>query len=74
MATSPQLQGQGVGGSVLLAAVDHVRDASGLLMWCNARTPAQAFYERAGFAAVGDRWQLADIGPHIRMWLAIDNP
>jgi GNAT superfamily N-acetyltransferase len=68
MATAAELQGRGVGSTLLRAALDHVAAAGGALVWCNARTPAQEFYARAGFATYGEPWELGDIGPHIRMW------
>lgn len=68
MATAPEVQGQGVGGAVLSAAIDYVRTAGGTVMWANARIPAQRFYEGHGFSTVGDSWNDPKIGPHIRMW------
>jgi GNAT superfamily N-acetyltransferase len=69
MATEPGLRSRGIGGRVLAAALDHVARQGGGLVWCNARLPAQRFYERAGFAAHGDPWNEPDIGPHVAMWL-----
>lgn len=68
MATDPTRRNQGIGARLLAAALDHVRHAGGELVWCNARVPAQRFYERAGFTAHGDPWDDPDIGPHIAMW------
>jgi len=69
MATTPQRRGQGIGAQVLRVALDHVAAAGGDLVWCNARLPAQRFYERAGFRPHGVPWDDPDIGPHIAMWL-----
>jgi GNAT superfamily N-acetyltransferase len=71
MATAPELRGQGIGAAVLAAALGHVADAGGTLVWCHARTPAQRFYERAGFAPYGEPWEEPVIGPHIRMARAL---
>jgi GNAT superfamily N-acetyltransferase len=68
MATDPAHRSAGVGTRVLQAALDHVRVHGGALVWCNARTPARRFYERAGFATHGDPWDDPEIGPHIAMW------
>ncbi|MEP6697712.1 MAG: GNAT family N-acetyltransferase [Pseudonocardiales bacterium] len=68
MATSATRRGQGIGGDVLAAAIAHIEQHGGGLLWCNARTPARSFYERAGFAAYGDHWDDPAIGPHVRMW------
>lgn len=69
MATAEGRRGRGIGTLVLRAALDHVAAAGGELVWCNARVPARAFYERAGFTPHGDPWDEADIGPHIAMWI-----
>lgn len=67
MAVEESHRGQGQGAALVEVAVAHVARAGGGLLWCNARTPAQAFYERAGFVAVTDRWDEPDIGPHVGM-------
>ena len=67
MATEAALRGRGVGARVLAAALDHARAHGAELVWCNARIPARAFYERAGFVAHGDEWDDPDIGPHVAM-------
>ena len=74
MATVPERRSQGIGALVLQAALDHVRDAGGGLVWCNARVPAQGFYEGAGFRAHGSPWDDPEIGPHIAMWLEVGSP
>jgi GNAT superfamily N-acetyltransferase len=68
MATAPDCRGQGVGAAVLEALVAHARAHGGGVLWCNARTPAQAFYERAGLVTRGEPWVDPEIGPHVRMW------
>lgn len=68
MATEPGLRSRGVGRRVLDAALDHIATAGGELVWCNARVPAQRFYERAGFTTHGEPWIDPEIGPHIAMW------
>ena len=73
MATAPERRGQGIGARVLQAALDHVAAGGGDLVWCNARVPAQRFYERAGFQPHGTPWDDPDIGPHIAMWLDLSS-
>lgn len=53
MATAEAARGRGVGRAALDAAVDHVRAAGAVLLWCNARDVALTFYERAGFVVAG---------------------
>lgn len=71
MATADGWRGKGVGAEVLQAALDHVAARGGGLVWCNARTPAAAFYARAGFVEIGEPWDDPEIGPHVRMWRAV---
>jgi GNAT superfamily N-acetyltransferase len=68
MATAEGHRGEGIGARVIDAVLDHVADAGGELVWCNARVPARRFYERAGFAVHGDEWVDPEIGPHVAMW------
>jgi ribosomal protein S18 acetylase RimI-like enzyme len=68
MATHPNVRNQGLGTAVLGAALGHVADHGGGLLWCNARVPAVGLYRRAGFTIYGKEWIDPDIGPHIVMW------
>jgi len=72
MATAEDHRNRGVGGAVLAAVVDHVARHGGGLLWCNARTPATAFYERAGFTPRGESWIDPEIGPHIAMQVTVN--
>jgi GNAT superfamily N-acetyltransferase len=67
MATAPQARGKGAGTAVLDALVGRAIAAGALRVWCNARTPARSLYERAGFRAVSEEFELPDIGPHFVM-------
>ncbi|HEV7206423.1 MAG TPA: GNAT family N-acetyltransferase [Jatrophihabitans sp.] len=69
MATAPSRRSQGIGGLVLDAAVALVADRGGRLLWCGARLPAVAFYERHGFTTEGDEYVQPETGlPHVHMW------
>ncbi|HEY8545407.1 MAG TPA: GNAT family N-acetyltransferase [Acidimicrobiales bacterium] len=70
MAVAPGWRGQGLGQAVLDALLAHVEAAGGGTVWCNARVPARGFYERAGFTALGEPFELPDIGPHVVMTTA----
>lgn len=74
MATLPGRRGEGLGARVLGSAVAHVVNCGGSLLWCNARVPAQRFYERQGFLPVGATWEDPVIGPHVRMWRDLRSP
>jgi GNAT superfamily N-acetyltransferase len=74
MASDPAVRGQGYGALALTAALDHARAHGGMRVWCNARTPAVGFYERYGFVATGEEFDLPDAGPHYLMWVALPAP
>jgi predicted GNAT family N-acyltransferase len=67
MATSADLRGHGIGAELIAATVRHIAVSGGGLLWCNARVPAEAFYARAGFLAMDNRWDDPLIGPHVGM-------
>ncbi len=63
MATDPDLQGTGVGRRLLQAVEREVGEG----LWCNARTTALPFYEKAGWKTVSETFDVAGVGPHRRM-------
>jgi len=67
MATAPHARGNGAGTAVLDALVQHALAHGASRVWCNARTPALSLYERAGFSAVSEEFELPQIGPHYVM-------
>ena len=71
MATREDLRSGGIGAAVMGALVDHVASRGGGVLWCHARTPAVAFYEREGFAPCGEAFDEEAIGPHILMWRTV---
>lgn len=68
MATREEVRGEGAGRAVLERCFEHARQTGASFLWCNARTPAVAFYERMGMARVGETFDLQGIGPHCVMW------
>lgn len=68
MATVPGARGLGAGTAVLDALLAHAR-SHGATRVCNARSRARSLYERAGFRAVSDEFEIAEIGPHFVMEL-----
>jgi hypothetical protein len=72
MATAEHVRSQGLGELVLDAVVEHVVRSGGRLLWCNARIRAVPFYERAGFATLGEFWDEPMVGPHIVMWRVVE--
>ncbi len=61
MAVLDRYRGYGVGAALLEQAVDKARHLGFTEVFLNAQTHALAFYERAGFVAVGDEFQEAGI-------------
>lgn len=67
MATTPELQGEGIGAKVLATCLEHAKSRGGSLIWCNARTSALEFYRKYGFETVGDEFDTPGVGPHFVM-------
>ncbi len=68
MATLVQFRGQGAGSAIVNHA-ESVLKADGVeILWCNARTSAQGYYEKLGFKTHGDVFDYPPIGPHIVMY------
>jgi len=55
-AVLPAVQGQGIGSSMLRYITDFVIIQQGIRLWCNARTTAISFYEKAGFIRTGKKF------------------
>jgi GNAT superfamily N-acetyltransferase len=64
MATVPEMRGHGIGGALLEAGVAEVAGRGGRRVWCNGRTGALAFYQRHGFTARGEEFDVPPVGPH----------
>ena len=43
------------------------REGRAGLLWCNARLPAVGFYQKLGWAAVSDVFEIPTAGPHVKM-------
>lgn len=67
MATVPSLRHAGAGRALLEHCFAHIRQQQGRLLWCNARLVAVGFYERLGFVAEGEQFDIDPIGPHYVM-------
>ncbi len=71
MATAADARSRGAGGAVLQELLAHARARGASRVWCNARTPARRFYERAGFGVCSEVFEIAPIGPHVVMERAL---
>lgn len=73
MAVDPSRQGGGIGRAVLAAAIEAARGAGAPLIWANARMTAMAFYESAGFMALGEEYLTAETHlPHKKIVLPLN--
>ncbi len=71
MATLPDFRHAGFGTALLAACVAHARAERAALLWCNARTSGAAFYAKHGWQILGAEFDIPTVGPHFRMWLAL---
>ena len=71
MATAREARGRGAGGAVLAALIGHARAHGAREVWASVRTPARTLYERAGFYADSDVYEVPRIGPHVLMRLRL---
>lgn len=71
MATLASARGRGLGATLVAFCIEHAREADGERVWCNARLAARTLYERAGLEVVGERFEIAGIGPHLLMCMRL---
>jgi GNAT superfamily N-acetyltransferase len=67
MATAPIARGRGAGTAVLDALLRHAREHGASSVWASVRPSARSLYERAGFRATSEVFELPEIGPHLMM-------
>ncbi|MGE0637090.1 MAG: GNAT family N-acetyltransferase [Bacteroidia bacterium] len=69
MGTLPEFQGKGLAAKVLAAleetAKQHWNARTG---WLQARIAAIPFYEKCGWTAYGEEYDVNKVGPHRSMW------
>lgn len=69
MAVSDERRGTGAGKTLLEFSLDYIRKKEvASIVWCNARQAAAGFYSRQGWQEDGELFEVAGIGPHIKMW------
>ena len=74
MATLPDMQGRGAGRALVEEGLRVARADGAAAMWCNARVGARGFYEKLGFVAVGDEFELPVAGKHYVMIKELKEP
>ena len=65
MATEEHVRGKGYGAKLMERAESYVVGKGGRYIWANARLHAVSFYEKMGYARVGQTFHIPDVGPHI---------
>ena len=71
MAVVPERQGEGLGSRLVRGVIALPQVQVRPLIWCNARISARGFYERLGFTALGEVFEVPKIGPHIVMIIEV---
>jgi GNAT superfamily N-acetyltransferase len=71
MATEPEVRGQGCGSKLVAGCVEHAKQHGASRFWCTARESAKRFYDVLGFATLGDKFEIPDVGPHYVMELPL---
>lgn len=68
MAVAERYQKLGIGCELLRAVDEHVASQKERrILWCNARVPAAAFYQKFGWQIVSEVFEIPTAGPHVRM-------
>ena len=67
MATLAGARGRGAGRALVERGAERARVDEAGLLWCQARVTARGFYEKLGFAAEGDPFDLPRTGRHYVM-------
>ena len=69
MAVAKHLQSKGLGNILLQAGIDRAVSMGSTYVWARARNNALYFYERNGFATIGDQFidEASGLGHHLVM-------
>jgi ribosomal protein S18 acetylase RimI-like enzyme len=68
MATKPDHQRKGLSQELLKMAFPIIKQNFCSLLWCNARTSAVGFYQKAGFEKMGEEFEIPSVGSHFLMY------
>ena len=73
MATDPLFQRQGLGSLIIAQALEELKTRGCDLLWFNARTSAEIFYDKLGFKSLDQIFDIPLIGPHKVMYMWVQN-
>jgi ribosomal protein S18 acetylase RimI-like enzyme len=71
MATDPEYRGKGTGEMLIRKAIEILRSKNYDVLWCDARLKAVGFYEKIGFQALDEIYEVPIIGPHKFMFFEL---
>ena len=71
MATDWLFQRQGLGSLIIAEAMKELKMRGCDLIWFNARTSAEIFYDKLGFNSLPEIFDIALIGPHKIMYKSL---
>ena len=75
MAVDGPHQRRGLGRELMMRAEEAVAaEGNAGWLWCNARTPAAAFYQKQGWAIVSEVFEIPTAGPHVKMSKKLKRP
>lgn len=74
MAVLEDSRRQGLGGLLLLAGEDRIREAGISHVWCHTPQNVREFYEKYGWEAAGDPFQTKNVPPSIKMVKDLSKP
>lgn len=67
MAVAEGLRSRGIGRQLLRFIDQDLSDSPVRFLWCNARVPASAFYQKLGWEVVSEVFEIPTAGPHVKM-------
>jgi GNAT superfamily N-acetyltransferase len=68
MATDSSFQKKGLGSKIIMAAEEVLVKRECDLLWFNARTTAEIFYQKLGYVSTGEIFDIPGGGPHKVMY------
>ncbi|MGZ3692509.1 MAG: GNAT family N-acetyltransferase [Pseudobdellovibrio sp.] len=68
MATDPDFQQKGLGRKIIMAAEEMLKQKNCDLLWFNARVSAEGFYQKLGYTALPEIFNIDTIGAHKVMY------
>jgi GNAT superfamily N-acetyltransferase len=69
MATHPDFRGRDAGKALIQFGITLLKERKAEVLWCDARLNAVPFYQKLGFNALDEIYEVRNIGPHKFMWI-----